>query len=125
MNKPKTIEEWNALAAKRRAMQPLPRQKNHKPKQAKLSVSALPTMSLPLHVVQRPRKGKFKIKSYFMHLLWRKRGFRVFEDFLSVSAVANPIPRVGDMQLTIAESISATNARLTSSPSTQEYFIHQ
>lgn len=81
MNKPKTVEEWNALAAKRRAMQTVPRQRTHKSKQAKLSVSASPIVSLPLHVVQPPRKGKFKIKSYFMTLLWKKRGTRVFEDF--------------------------------------------
>lgn len=81
MNKPKTVEEWNVLAAKRRATQSVPRQRTRKPKQAKISVSASPTISLPLHVVQRPRKGKFKIKSYFITLLWKKRGTRVFEDF--------------------------------------------
>lgn len=81
MNKPKTVEEWNALAAKRKATQTKSRQKTHKSKQAKLSASPSPIISLPLHVVLRPRKGKFKIKSYFMTLLWKKRGTRVFENF--------------------------------------------
>lgn len=81
MNKPNTVEEWNALAAKLRVRQPEPTQKKLKHKQAKFSVPVSQTVSLPLHVVQRPRKGKFKIKSYFMTLLWKKRGTRVFEDF--------------------------------------------
>lgn len=82
MNKPKTVEEWNALAAKRRAKQPALKQTSSKPKQARRSVSITPANSLPLHVVQRPQKGKFKIKSYFMTLLWKKRGTRVYEDFV-------------------------------------------
>lgn len=80
MNKPKTVEEWNALAAKRRALKPTLKQTSSKPQQARQSVSAAPANSLPLHVVQRPKKGKFKIKSYFMTLLWKKRGTRVYED---------------------------------------------
>ena len=39
------------------------------------------TENLPLHVVQKPKRGKFKIKSYFMTLLWKKRGTRIYEDF--------------------------------------------
>lgn len=81
MYKPKTVEEWNALAAKRKAKQTVHVKKaTPKSKLAKRSVSATPTESLPLHVVQRPKKGKFKIKSYFMILLWKKRGTRVYED---------------------------------------------
>ena len=81
MNKPKTVEEWNALAAKLRAKQQVQKKTAVKPTSAKRPVSVTPSKSLPLHVVQRPKKGKFKIKSYFMTLLWKKRGIRVYKDF--------------------------------------------
>ena len=82
MNKPTTIEEWNELAVKRRAKQPTQKNATSKPEQVRRLVSTTTAKSLPLHVVQRPQKGKFKIKSYFMTLLWKKRGTRVFEDFV-------------------------------------------
>lgn len=81
MNRPKTIEEWNALAAKIKAKQQVQKKTAVKPKSAKRSSSVTHTRALPLHIVQRPKKGKFKIKSYFMTLLWKKRGTRVYEDF--------------------------------------------
>lgn len=81
MNKPKTVEEWNALAAKRRTTQPA-KNAMPKPKERRQPLSATTIKTLPLHVVQRPQKGKFKIKAYFMTLLWKKRGTRVFEDFI-------------------------------------------
>lgn len=82
MNKPKTVEEWNALAAQRRTKLSAPKIGASKPKQDQRSASASHANSLPLHVVQRPKKGKFKIKSYFMTLLWKKRGTHVYEDFI-------------------------------------------
>lgn len=81
MKKPTTIEEWNALAAQIRAKQPAQIKVAPKSKLSKRSVSVKINKSLPIHIVQRPKKGKFKIKSYFMTLLWKKRGYRVFEDF--------------------------------------------
>lgn len=82
MNKPKTVEEWNALGAKRGAKQQAKSNAKSKPKQVRQRLSAPKAKSFPLHVVQRPQKGKFKITSYFMTLLWKKRGTRVFEDFI-------------------------------------------
>lgn len=81
MTKPKTIEEWNALAAKIKSIQPASKKATPKHKQAKQTKSITPIKSLPLHFVNRSKKGKFKITSYLMTLLWKKRGYRVFEEF--------------------------------------------
>lgn len=81
MKKPTTVEEWNALAAKRKRQIPLAKKATAKSKRVRKEVSYTPPKDLPLHIIIKPPKGKFKIKSYFMTLLWKKRGTRVYEDF--------------------------------------------
>lgn len=81
MKKPTTIEEWNALAAKRKRQLPAPNKSKTKKRKVLHAVTYTPPNDLPLHIVRKPTKGKFKIKSYFMTLLWKKRGTRITEDF--------------------------------------------
>lgn len=81
MKKPTTIEEWNALAAKRKRQIPVSKKAVSKKRKDLHAVPYISPKDLPLHTVRKPTKGKFKIKSYFMTLLWKKRGTRIFEEF--------------------------------------------
>lgn len=78
MKKPCTIEEWNALAAKLRGKQPT-KMSVVKHRFSKKALKPT-TRSLPLHVVIKTKKGKNKKTIYFMNMLWKKRGTRVYEE---------------------------------------------
>lgn len=77
MEKPKTIDEWNAYAAKVKAMQKMHPKTAPKQNSIKRHKRISSTNSLPLYNVKHSKKGK----SFFKTLLKGKRGTSVLEDF--------------------------------------------
>lgn len=77
MEKPQTIEEWNAYAAKVRTMQGTPLKTVPKHNSVKNHKRISSTNSLPLYSLKQSKKGK----SFLKQVLRGKRGTRVSEEF--------------------------------------------